>query len=142
MEIIVENELALDSVTALLPEAHTRLNDLSKIFESAELVKLVENLAKSEPEMAVAIGSIIENMELNEFMVKHVNAKGEMTRTKDRKTRERQASQTTGLSKSARRAIARKASKTKRANPSGQIKAGRLTKKARAKRKSMYGLRP
>lgn len=142
MQIIVENDLCLDSVTALLPEAQNRLDELSAIFESAELTRLVENLAKSEPEMAVAIGSIVENMELNEFMVKHVDSKGNMTRTKDRKTRERQALQTTGLSKSARRAIARKASKTKRANPSGQIKAQKKTKKARLKRKSMYGLRP
>ncbi|EQA7786684.1 hypothetical protein ACX818_001269 [Acinetobacter baumannii] len=142
MKIIVENELVFDDVSNLLPEAQKRYDDLSKIFEGSELSRVIVNLAKTEPEMAVAIGSIAESMPLNEFMVKHVNSKGELTKTKDRKTRERQAYQTTGLSKSERRRIARKAVKSKKANPSGQIRAQKKTKKARAKRKSMYGLRP
>ena len=47
------------------------------------------------------------------------------------------ASQTTGLTKAKRRQIARKAVKTKRANPSIGIKAQRKTKKAMKKRKAL-----
>ncbi|AXF40747.1 prohead core protein [Acinetobacter phage KARL-1] len=142
MLIIVENELVFDNVSNLLPEAQERLNGFSTIFEKDEIVKIVENLAKTEPELAVAIGSLVEDVPLNEFMVKHVSAKGELTKTKDRKTRERNAYQTTGLSKSERRRIARKAVKTKKANPSEQIRTQKKIKRARAKRKSMYGLKP
>lgn len=140
MQLIVESTLDFDNVSQLTQEASERLAGLSKIFESAEIVRIVENLAKTEPEMATAMGALHIEIPLNEFMVKHVNAKGELSRTKDAQTRKRQAFQTTGLSQSARRQIARKASKTKRANPSGQIRKEKLTKKAKGKRKSMYGL--
>lgn len=74
---------------------------------------------------------------LNEFIVKSVNAKGVITRRKDRKTRALHAFQTTGLSKAKRRQIARKATKTKRANPSIAVKALRKRRRAIAKRKAM-----
>lgn len=74
---------------------------------------------------------------LNEFIVKSVNAKGLITRRKDRKTRALQAFQTTGLSKAKRRQIARKATKTKRANPSIGVKSLRKRRRALAKRKAM-----
>lgn len=76
---------------------------------------------------------------LSEYIVKAVNAKGTITRKKDRKTRERRALQTTGLSKAKRRQIARKASKTKRADPSIKRIANRKRKRAMAKRKA-FGL--
>ena len=139
MQILVENELVFDAVSGMLSEAKERLESISGIFENAEIVKIVENLAATEPELAVAMGSLVENMQLNEFMVKHVNSKGAVTKTKDRKTRSKQAYQTTGLPKSERRRIARKAVKTKKANPSGQIQAKKKTKRAMAKRK-MLGL--
>lgn len=74
---------------------------------------------------------------LNEFIVKSVNSKGIITRIKDRKTRSLQAFQTTGLSKAKRRQIARKAMKTKRANPSIGVKSLRKRRRALAKRKAM-----
>ncbi|ADG60082.1 head scaffolding protein [Acinetobacter phage Acj9] len=140
MKLIVEAELDFDAVSNLLSEAKTRLDALT-IFSAEEITKLVENLATDEPDMAAAMGSLHMEVPLNEFMVKHVNAKGELSRKKDAKTRERQAYQTTGLSKSARRQIARKAVKSKKANPSGQIRKEKLTKKAKGKRKTMYGLK-
>lgn len=139
MRILVENELGFDIVSGMLSEAQSRLDDLNGIFEKQEIVKIVENLAATEPELAVAMGSLVENIQLNEFMVKHVDSKGTVTKTKDRKTRTKQAYQTTGLSKSARRQIARKAVKTKKANPSKQARAKIKTKKAMNKRK-MLGL--
>lgn len=137
--IIVENQVVFDDVNALLPEAQSQFDKLAKTFDQIEIRALTENLAKTEPLMAIAIGSLNEEVQLNEFIVKHVSSKGEVTKTKDRKTRERQAFQTTGLSKSARRQIARKAAKTKRANPSNQHRAVKKRKKAMAKRK-MLGL--
>ena len=70
-------------------------------------------------------------------MSKHVSSRGEVTRTKDRKTRERNAFQTTGLSKAKRRQIARKVVKAKKANPSGQVKGLRKRKKALKRRKAL-----
>ncbi len=139
MNIVIEAPIGLDEISSLLPEAQAKFDQLSGIFEADEIKTLIENMAAVNPTMSIAIGSICENMPLNEFMVKHVNAKGELTKTKDLKTRQRQAFQTTGLSKSARRQIARKAAKTKRANPTIGIKAQKKAKKAKAKRK-MYGL--
>ncbi|ASZ76419.1 capsid and scaffold protein [Proteus phage PM2] len=55
------------------------------------------------------------------------------------KPRERNAFKTTGLSKSKRRQIARRAVKTKRANPSIQTRALRKRKKA-LKRREALGL--
>lgn len=76
---------------------------------------------------------------LSEFIVKRVSSKGTITRVKDKKTRERRALQTTGLSKAKRRQIARKAAKTKRADPSIKRIANRKRKRAMTKRKA-FGL--
>lgn len=135
--IIIENQIGLDDVVSMIPEAEKRFSTLSENFDKEEIQKIVENLAKSEPNLAIAIGALNENIQLNEFMVKHVNSRGEVERKKDKKTRTRQAFQTTGLSKSARRQIARKAAKTKRANPSIQVRADRKRKKAMIKRKAL-----
>lgn len=140
--IILENAVAFDSVNGFMAEAKELLEKFSGTFSAEEMMKLAENMATDTPELAVAFGALSQEIPLNEFMVKHVNSKGELSKTQDLKTRQRKAFQTTGLSKSARRQIARKAVKTKKANPSGQIKKERLTKKAKAKRKTMYGLKP
>lgn len=77
---------------------------------------------------------------ISERIVKRVNSKGKITRTQDRKTRRRKATQTTGMSPARRRQIARKASRTKKRNPMINRRALRKRKKALRKRKSM-GLR-
>lgn len=133
-------ELVTESVEALIPEAQGRFASLSKALDKGDINTLVENMIENgEIEMGIALASLTEEMALNEFLVKHVSSRGELTRTKDRKTRERNAFQTTGLSKAKRRQIARKATKTKRANPSIQVRGERKRKKARAKRKA-FGL--
>lgn len=137
--MIVETSLVVDDVTAFLPEAQEKFDALSKLFEKEQLMQIAQNMVSSNPLLAVAFGSIVEEVQLNEYIVKHVSAKGEVTKTQDRKTRERKAFQTTGLSKSARRQIARKAVKTKRANPSTQVRAERKRKRA-LKRRKMLGL--
>ena len=119
-----------------LPEAQARL-DMLTMFTSDELNKVMESIAADEPEIAIAMASIVEGISINEAMVKHVNARGEVMRKKDRKTRERNAYMTTGLTKSKRRQIARRAAKTKRANPSIGRQAERKRKKANRKRKAL-----
>lgn len=133
-------ELVTENVEKLIPEAQGRFEGLSKALDKTDINNLVENMiTDGEVEMALAIGSLNEDMQLNEFIVKHVSSRGEITRTKDIATRKRNAFQTTGLSKAKRRQIARKATKTKRANPSIQVRGERKRKKARAKRKA-FGL--
>lgn len=135
--ILVEKEVELSAVEALIPEAKTRLESLSKALSKSDINTIVENLVENEPELAIALGSLNEELQLNEYIERHVSSKGEITRTKDRKTRARQAFQTTGLSKAARRQIARKAVKTRRAQPSTVMRAQRKRKRALSKRKAL-----
>lgn len=131
------HELVIDAVEALLPEAQARFDKLSGVLCKDDINKIVENLVATETDLAVALGSINEALQLNEFIVKHVDSKGTITRTKDRKTRARNAFQTTGLSKAKRRQIARKATKSKRANPSAQTRGLRKRKKAMKRREAL-----
>ncbi|ASD52085.1 head scaffolding protein [Pseudomonas phage PspYZU05] len=126
----------IDVIEKLIPEAKQRLEALS-VLDEAEKRSVVMSISNTELDVAIAMASLLENMPLNEFIVKHVDAKSNVTRTKDLKTRQRNAFQTTGLSKAKRRSIARKASKTKRANPSGQKIAQRKQKIAMRKRKAL-----
>lgn len=133
-------ELVTENVEKLIPEAQGRLEKLTAALDKTDINNIVESMiASGDIEAGIALGALNEEMQINEFIVKHVSARGELTRTKDRKTRERNAFQTTGLSKAKRRQIARKATKTKRANPSIQVRGERKRKKARAKRKA-FGL--
>lgn len=132
-----EYEVVLENIEAAIPEAESRFKQLSEALDKADINTIVENMLSIEPEVAIAIGSLNEEMQLNEFIVKHVSSRGEITRTKDRKTRERQAFQTTGLSKAKRRAIARKVVKSKRANPSGTVRGNRKRKKAMKRRQAL-----
>lgn len=65
-----------------------------------------------------------------EAIIKTVNSKGTVTKKLDRETRHRRATQTTGLSPSARRLIAIKAARTRLHEPSVMRKAQIKTKKA------------
>lgn len=121
---------------SFLPEAREKL-DMLAMFEPEELAKIIESISEDEPELAVAMLSIIDGISINEAIVKHVTSRGEVIRKKDRKTRERNAYLTTGLSKAKRRQIARRAAKTKRANPSITRHAERKRKKALRKRKAL-----
>lgn len=115
----------------------TKLKELEALFGD-DVDELLENMINTDQSIdALAMISIRENQEINEILVKRVDAKGTITRLKDRKTRERLATMTTGISKSTRRRIARKAAKTKRANPSINRRAVRKRKKAMRKRKAM-----
>lgn len=138
MYLIPESyELVLENVEALIPEAQGRIDALSSALDIDDINTIIENMLETETDLAVAMASVINEEQLNEFIVKHVSSRGEVTRTKDRKTRERNAFQTTGLSKAKRRQIARKVVKAKKANPSGQVKGLRKRKKALKRRKAL-----
>lgn len=130
----LEIETTVEALESHLAEAQRRI-DILGIDD--DTVKIIENLALTEPELAMAMMSIVEGCSLDEFMVKHVDSRGNVERLKDRKTRERNAYQTTGLTKSQRRQIARRALKTKRANPSVGTRAQRKRKKALRKRAAL-----
>ncbi len=138
MLLLPENyELVVENIEKLIPIAKDNIKSLSEALDKDDINKIVENMMETDTDLAIAMGSLNEELQLNEFIVKRVNSRGEVSRVKDRKTRERQAFQTTGLSKAKRRQIARKATKTKRANPSIQTRAGRKRKKALRKRKAL-----
>lgn len=130
----LELETDVEALEKHLAEAKARV-DILGIDE--DTIKIIENLATTEPELALAMMSIVEGSSLDEVMVKHVDSRGNIERLKDRKTRERNAYQTTGLTKSQRRQIARRALKTKRANPSVTTKAQRKRRKALRKRAAL-----
>lgn len=116
-----------------------------KRMKSDDMVDVMISLAKSskpkDRKVAEELAELLANdghlEEVKEAIVKRVSSKGKVTRRKDRKTRQKRATQTTGLSKSKRRQIARKAARTKKANPATQRKASRKQKRAMRKRKSM-----
>ena len=78
-----------------------------------------------------------EFQELEEKIVKHVDSKGKITKKKDRKTRARRATITTGRSKSSLKRSARKTARTKKRNPGGTRRALKKRKKAIRRRKQM-----
>ncbi|ADJ55515.1 prohead core protein [Escherichia phage Lw1] len=127
-------DISTELIEPHLTEAKARV-DILGIDEGT--IKIIENLAVDEPHLALAMMSIVEGLSLDEVIVKHVDSRGNVERKKDRKTRERNAYQTTGLTKSQRRQIARRAMKTKRANPSITTRAQRKRKKALRKRAAL-----
>lgn len=90
-------------------------------------------------ECTTDLDEMLEDEYLEEKFVRTVNAAGVIRRRKDRKTRERMATMTTGLSKARRREIARKTRRTKKSNPSIGRRALRKRRKALLKRKA-FGL--
>lgn len=126
----------------------------SKIFSNDELASIAEKMILSDDDRQLGVylyqiangkvddlyetaEELLENYELSEVIKRHVDSSGSITRKKDRKTRERQATAKTGLSKSRRRQIARRAAKTKRANRGSVIRAQRKRKRALKKRRSL-----
>ncbi|URC15131.1 prohead core protein [Paraglaciecola Antarctic GD virus 1] len=89
-----------------------------------------------DPELGLSIDPLLEK-ELEEKLIKKVNPDGSISKVMDKKTRTRKATQTTGLSKSKRRLIAKKAAKTKKKDVGGVKKANRKRKKTVKKRKNL-----
>lgn len=138
----VIDEVGLNEVVSLSESIKdSALTDLAYIEShfGADTGTILENLLETEDDAVrvLTMMSMHENIPLNEIIVKRVDSRGTITKVKDRKTRQRLATQTTGLSKSKRTLIARKAAKTKRANPAGKRRALRKQKRAMTRRKIM-----
>lgn len=137
MFLTTTNYIDLDAVEERLSEAQDQYATLIEFLTEAEIGEICSKMVETDEHLAVALGSLVEHMELNEFLVKRVTAKGEVSKIKDRKTRQLRAFQTTGLSKARRREIARKVVKAKNANPSGVRRGVRKQKRAMKKRAAM-----
>lgn len=125
---VMFNECSVDSLLA----------EYTSVFGSDLKIFLENNLNNTEDAVAaLKLIAMVEGCDLHEVLVKRVTSRGVISRVKDRKTRARLATQTTGMAKAKRRQIARRAAKTKKANPSGKIRALRKRKRAMARRKSM-----
>lgn len=118
---------------AFLPQAQALLDTL----ETSDINTIIENMSAIEPDHAIAMLALHEGTTIREAIVKHVDSRGQVSRTKDLRTRQRQATQTTGLSKAKRREIARRAVKTKKSNPSIGTRALKKRKKALKKRAAL-----
>lgn len=138
---IIESDIEFDTLSQLISECvetiAPKLKNMVDVFGD-DVYVVAENMIEENAIEALAMISIIEGeQDINEVLVKRVNAAGVVSRIHDRATRARRATQTTGMSKSQRRQIARHAVKTKRANPSIQIRAKRKYRKAMRKRDAM-----
>lgn len=116
-----------------------RLDEAKRAMEifGEDAEDMIEKLIDEDATLALAMLSLQEGLTLQEVIVKHVDSKGVITRKKDRETRKRLAYQTTGLSTAKRRLIARKAAKTRKANPTIVVRAMRKKKRADRRRKAM-----
>lgn len=116
-----------------------RLVEAQKLMDifGDEAEDLIEKMIDEDATLALTMLSLQEGLSLSEVIVKHVDAKGNITRKKDRETRKRLAYQTTGLTTAKRRLIARKAAKTRKANPTIVVRAMRKKKRADRRRKAM-----
>lgn len=120
-------------------ELELRIDEARKTVEifGDDAENLIEKLIDEDATLALAMLSVHEGLTLSEVIVKHVDAKGNITRKKDRDTRKRLAYQTTGLTTAKRRLIARKAAKTRKANPTIVVRAMRKKKRAEKRRAAM-----
>lgn len=116
-----------------------RLHEAAELCEmfSDNIDQFIDNLIDVDPDLSIAMMSVNENIPISEIIVKRVDSKGNISRIKDRETRKRLAYQTTGLSNAKRRLIARKAAKTRKANPTIVVRAMRKKKRAEKRRKAM-----
>lgn len=120
-------------------ELELRIDEARKYMETFgdDAENLIEKLIDEDATLALAMLSLQEGLTLCEVIVKHVDSKGVITRKKDRDTRKRLAYQTTGLTTAKRRLIARKAAKTRKANPTIVVRAMRKKKRAEKRRAAM-----
>lgn len=138
--MLIPSEYVADQqvVESHFAKALVRVTSLKEAgFSTDEIIGVISKNSLAETDMSIAMMAVVENISISESIVKHVNSKGEVTRTKDRETRKRNAFKTTGLTAATRRQIARRAAKTKRSQPTIGIKAQRKTKRALKRRKAL-----
>lgn len=106
--------------------------------EELDLLCLLELDQEEAEELREELGlTVDEYCELLENTVRRVSSTGKVSRVATRKRRSRNATRTTGMSKSDRKRRARKAARTKKRSPGSMKRAVRKRKKALRKRKSL-----
>lgn len=130
---LVNPELAEQS----LPRAITIHKNLSESLDKDDINSVVEGMAVWNLELAVALGSINENIQINEFIVKHVTSDGDVSNRQDKKTRAREAATHSKVSLAKRREVARRAARTRRANPAKARESEAKRQEARRRRSDM-----
>lgn len=136
-EAVIDGVIERSSVPATI-KAFSEANDIAiqDIDEMVEEVDVVIGVVEAI-ERGLTVEDACVELKLSEKMVKKVSvadrkAGGSLiSKKKDRKTRARKASQTTGLSKSKRQKTARKAAKTRKRQKGTSV--DRKAKKTRAK---------
>lgn len=131
--ILVNPEL----VEKALPEAIKIHKSLSETLDKDDINTVVENMARLELDLAIALGSVNENIQINEYLVKHVTSDGEVSDRQDKKTRARETASKSKVSLAKRREVARRAARTRRANPAKAKESEAKRQEARSKRSAM-----
>lgn len=137
--MIVLNKLVnADNVKNKLEEATLIYKGLSKTLDKDDINKVVENMAKGgDEELAIALGSVNENIQINEYIVSHVTSDGDVSKRQDKKSRAREAASNSTLSLARRRELARRSARTRKANPAKAKEAEEKRQQARKKRTAM-----
>lgn len=113
-----------------LDEEYDELLDMLEEEYGEDYLRMQEEIGLTEDETSV----------IEEMMVKRVNSRGEVRRTRSRKIRQRRAVLTTGLSKARLRMRGRKAARARKRNPTAVRKGLRKRRKANRRRRQL-GLR-
>lgn len=138
MIVLKDNRLVNpELVEKSLQEATDIYKNLSETLDKNDINSVVESMASWNLELAVALGSINENIQINEFIVKHVTSDGDVSNRQDKKSRARQAATHSKVSLAKRREVARRAARTRRANPAKARESEAKRQEARKKRSEM-----
>lgn len=112
--IVIENGLKVNpaEVEKKLTEAESLLGNVNKVLNKSDINKLIENMSNISGnfELAIAMGSLNENLKVNDYIVKFVVTEDDSNNSTDKKPGNK-------LSLSRRREIARKAARSRMANP-------------------------
>lgn len=140
MKLFIPENFIPDSanIESHMANAKTMVETMIKTgFSQDDINTVIENTSKRDVNEALACAAVLDGITISEAVVKHVDSRGTVTKIKDRKSREKNAYKSTGMSKARRREIARKAAKTRKANPSLTLKASRAHSKAMKKRRAL-----
>ena len=118
---------SLESEYEKIDESYDDVYDMIEEEYGEDYARMQEELDLSDDERE----AIVENI------VKRVNSKGQVRRTKSRNVRSRRAVLTTGMSKAKLRLRARKSKLTRKRNPTAVRKGIRKSRKAKRRRSQM-----
>lgn len=138
MIVLKDNYLVKpELVEKYIPKAKVTHSELSEMLDKDDINTIVENMSQWDVELAIALGSINEDMQINEYIVKHVTSDGKVSDRQDKSTRAREANSKSTLSLARRRELARRSARTRQANPAKARESEEKRQEARKKRAAM-----